>query len=117
MHSLETILLDLSDRVSALASVGLKQQEEEEQAVEDPFMLLERGLVSDAVLRALEDKDVSITISLLDRLTPSQVNSKCSNLVRLCITQQLAADMSVNVPEEVLCAHHVQWQFDKVNLI
>jgi len=70
--------------------------------------LLERGLVSEAVLRALEDKDVSITVSLLDRLTPAQVNSQCSNLVRLCITQQLAADMSVSAPEEGI-ARRVEW--------
>lgn len=45
---------------------------------------------------------------MLDRLTPAQVNSKCSNLVRLCITQQLAADMSVNIPEEGI-AKRVEW--------
>jgi hypothetical protein len=65
-------------------------------------------LVSDALLRALEDKDVSTTIALLDRLTPSQVNASCSGLVRLCITQQLAADMSVNAPEEGI-AKRVEW--------
>lgn len=59
-------------------------------------------------MRALEDKDVSVTVSLLDRLTPAAVNSKCSNLVRLCITQQLAADMSVNIPEEGV-AKRVEW--------
>eukprot|EP01038_Epipyxis_sp_PR26KG_P009485 gene9485-12776_t len=67
---------------------------------EDAFTLLDKGLISEAILKALEDKDISITVSLLNRLTPAQVNAKCSSLARLCITQQLAADMSMNIPEE-----------------
>ena len=57
--------------------------------------------MSDAVVRVLEDKDISVTVALLELLTPAQVASECSHLERLCITQQLAADMSVNVPIEV----------------
>lgn len=52
-------------------------------------------------MRVLEDKDISVTVSLLELLTPQQVTQACSHLERLCITQQLAADMSVNVPIEV----------------
>jgi hypothetical protein len=76
--------------------------------IDSLLMFSFQGLVSDALLRALEDKDVSTTIALLDRLTPSQVNATCSGLVRLCITQQLAADMSVNAPEEGI-AKRVEW--------
>ncbi len=53
------------------------------------------------MVRVLEDKDIAVTVSLLELLTPSQVASSCSHLERLCITQQLAADMSVNIPIEV----------------
>lgn len=57
--------------------------------------------MSDAIVRVLEDKDISVTVRLLELLTPSQVASSCSHLEILCITQQLAADMSVNIPIEV----------------
>ena len=60
-----------------------------------------QGRISEAVVRVLEDKDIAVTVSLLELLTPSQVASSCSHLERLCITQQLAADMSVNIPIEV----------------
>ena len=76
--------------------------------VETPFTLLDQGRVADAVFAALETKDISITVSVLMKLSPSQVNTDCSNLVRLCITQQLAADMSVNVPEEGI-GKRVDW--------
>lgn len=57
--------------------------------------------MSDAIVRVLEDKDITVTVRLLELLTPSQVASCCSHLEILCITQQLAADMSVNIPIEV----------------
>jgi hypothetical protein len=63
--------------------------------------LAAQGRISDAVVRVLEDKDIAVTVALLEQLTPSQVASACSRLERLCITQQLAADMSVNIPIEV----------------
>lgn len=56
---------------------------------------------------ALEMKDVNETIQVLSELTPAKVNSSCSNIVKLCITQQLAADMSVNLPTEVRISHDV----------
>ena len=52
-------------------------------------------------MRVLEDKDISVTVALLDQLTSAQITAHCSALERLCITQQLAADMSVNIPIEV----------------
>ena len=57
--------------------------------------------MSDAIVRVLEDKDITVTVRLLELLTPSQVAACCSHLEVLCITQQLAADMSVNIPIEV----------------
>lgn len=53
------------------------------------------------MVRVLEDKDIAVTVALLEQLTPAQVAGACSRLERLCITQQLAADMSVNIPIEV----------------
>jgi hypothetical protein len=67
------------------------------------FLYLQ-GRISDAVVRVLEDKDIAVTVSLLEQLTPAQVTASCSHLERLCITQQLAADMSVNIPIEVRTA-------------
>jgi hypothetical protein len=45
-------------------------------------------------------KDITETLTILSELTPSIVNNKCSNIIRLCIVQQLAADMSMNIPSE-----------------
>jgi hypothetical protein len=45
-------------------------------------------------------KDIAETLTILSELTPAIVNNKCSNIVRLCIVQQLAADMSMNIPSE-----------------
>lgn len=58
--------------------------------------------------RVLEDKDIAVTVSLLELLTPGQVAASCSHLERLCITQQLAADMSVNIPLEGI-GKRVDW--------
>jgi hypothetical protein len=57
--------------------------------------------VEQAVRVALESKDITVMIDLLSELTPQRVNASCSNIIRLCITQQLAADFSVNLPVEV----------------
>lgn len=100
---LECAVRELSENVviSNACTIEIQQQE-------TPFTLLEQGRVADAVFAALENKDISVTISVLSKLSPQQVNKECSNLVRLCITQQLAADMSVNVPEEGIGAR-VDW--------
>jgi len=65
-------------------------------------------LIADAVRSALELKDICETVSVLHQLTPQQINLNCSNLIRLCITQQLAADMSVNIPMEGI-ARRIEW--------
>lgn len=57
---------------------------------------------------ALENKDVEVTVSVLSKLNHNDLKANCSNLVRLCITQQLAADMSVNMPSEGI-AKRVEW--------
>jgi hypothetical protein len=44
---------------------------------------------------------VAGTVALLSRLTAAQVTKNCSYLERLCVVQQLAADMSINFPVEV----------------
>merc|ERR1712070_268832 len=75
---------------------------------ETPFTLLEKGKVNEAIVAALELKDISITVTVLAKIDPAVVTQKCSELVRLCIVQQLAADMSTNTPEEGL-AKRVDW--------
>ena len=72
------------------------------------LLLLIQGRISDAVVRVLEDKDIAVTVALLEQLTPQQVAEHCSHLERLCITQQLAADMSVNIPLEGI-GRRVDW--------
>ena len=103
---LEGTLATISDKVASmsdlLARSSIPSSAVVEESKEDAFTLLSKGRISDAVVRVLEDKDIAITVSLLDRLTPHQVNIECSHLERLCITQQLATDMSVNKPVEVL---------------
>ncbi len=44
IHRLESTVLDLSERVTGMAALGFReqQQQEEEIAVEDPFVLLEK---------------------------------------------------------------------------
>jgi hypothetical protein len=63
--------------------------------------LLLQGKIGEAIRCALEEKDIDQTVALLSKLTAQQVNTNCSNIIRLCITQQLAADMSFNMPQEV----------------
>lgn len=104
---LESSLASISGAVASMSDQLARSQlsppavVQEAPIREDAFTLLSRGLVSDAVVRVLEDKDIATTVALLDRLTPQQVNNECSHLERLCITQQLATDMSVNKPVEV----------------
>jgi len=57
--------------------------------------------VHEAVVCALESNDIRVLVTTLERLSSTQLLAKCSHLVILCVTQQLAADMSVNVPQEV----------------
>lgn len=112
---LESSLASISGAVASMSDQLARSQLSPPAVVEAPiredaFTLLSRGLVSDAVVRVLEDKDIATTVALLDRLTPQQVNSECSHLERLCITQQLATDMSVNKPVEVstiIISYHV----------
>lgn len=73
-----------------------------------PMELLQQGLVAEAVRAALDEKDILQMVDLLGELTPQQVISKCSHIIRLCITQQLAADMSVNMPVEGI-AQRLEW--------
>lgn len=67
-----------------------------------------QGKVSEGVRLALDQKDVNVMVDVLALLTPQQVNQQCSHLTRLCITQQLAADMSDSIPKEGL-AKRVEW--------
>eukprot|EP01032_Pedospumella_encystans_P018582 gene18582-21147_t len=83
-------------------------QQDDVPPAQDAFTLLAEGRVSDAIVRVLEDKDITVTVRLLELLTPSQVAACCSHLEILCITQQLAADMSVNIPIEGI-GKRVDW--------
>mmetsp|Transcript_28237 Transcript_28237/g.60890 ORF Transcript_28237/g.60890 Transcript_28237/m.60890 type:complete len:166 (+) Transcript_28237:1-498(+) len=85
-----------------------QQPQQAPEPVEDAFTLLSQGRISDAVVRVLEDKDIAGTVALLELLTPQQVNTHCSHLERLCVVQQLAADMSTSTPAEGL-GKRVDW--------
>ncbi len=104
---LETAIHELSLKLTGVVLTGSHREvengneKEEEPVAQTPADLLKQGLVEEAVRLALEMKDVDATLNVLAELTPAKVNSSCSNIVKLCITQQLAADMSVNLPVEV----------------
>jgi len=73
-------------------------------AVQDPIELLQRGMIEPALEAALEHKDTEVLVRVLGQLSPSQVTDKCSVLVLLCTTQQLAVDLAATVePVEVRC--------------
>lgn len=101
LASISGVVTAMSDQLARSSAVMQVSEEPAPIPREDAFTLLSKGLVSDAVVRVLEDKDIATTVALLDRLTTQQVNNECSHLERLCITQQLATDMSVNKPVEV----------------
>lgn len=73
-----------------------------------PDELLKQGKIAEAIIAALDNKNVDETVAVLAQLTPAIVTQKCSHLVRLCITQQLASDLSVNAPSEGI-AKRLEW--------
>jgi hypothetical protein len=73
-----------------------------------PDELLSQGKIAEAIIAALDNKNVDETVAVLAKLNPATVNQKCSPLVRLCITQQLASDLSVNAPSEGI-AKRLEW--------
>ena len=72
----------------------------------DYFFIVSKGLVSEALHAAVGKKRVVTLVALLERMTPPLLLAKCSPLLQLQITQMLAADMSLNAPQEV--THSVQ---------
>ena len=68
----------------------------------DPYVLLERGLISEAVECALELKDTDKLVALLEKMSHGQVTGKCNRLVQLCTVQQLAGDLTQKEPQEGL---------------
>jgi|AntAceMinimDraft_12_1070368.scaffolds.fasta_scaffold50994_2 hypothetical protein len=64
--------------------------------------LLEMGMIPQAVEAALEMKNMEALLSLLSEMTPALLTEKCSRVLLLCTTQQLAADLSTNEPTEGL---------------
>jgi hypothetical protein len=70
--------------------------------------LLSQGKIAEAIICALDNKNIDETVAVLAKLSPAVVNQKCSPLVRLCITQQLASDLSVNAPSEGI-AKRLEW--------
>ena len=67
---------------------------------DDPMTLLSEGKIADAIECALEDKSIDMLLKVLSKLDPIQVNQDCSGLLRLCTTQQLAADLAKSEPTE-----------------
>jgi len=106
VRELQGVILRMEGAVNELLSQRASQTGP--GAGEDPASLLAKGLVHEAVVCALERNDIHVLLSILDRLSSAQLLAKCSHLVILCVTQQLAADMSVNMPKEGI-AKRVNW--------
>ncbi len=109
VQNLEELVRDLNAKlqegITLAAPIAAK---EEVPPKPSPMELLMQGKIAEAMRCALEEKDIDQTVALLGKLSPQQVNVNCSNIIRLCITQQLAADMSFNMPQEGL-AQRIQW--------
>ncbi len=74
----------------------------------NPLTLIQQGSIEEGMRLALDEKDIAAMLSALALVSPQQVNSHCSHLTRLCITQQLAADMSTAMPSEGI-GKRVEW--------
>lgn len=75
----------------------------------DPMKLLDMGRVAEALEATLEQKDVTLLVTLLSRMASvSQLTDTCSRLHLLCATQQLAVDLAKNTPQEGL-PRRLEW--------
>jgi enhancer of mRNA-decapping protein 4 len=99
VFALRAVVSSLEARIAAGGAVGAAAAA---TAPQDPLELLQRGMVEPALEAALEHKDTEVLVRVLGQLSPSQVTEKCSVLVLLCTTQQLAVDLATTVdPIEV----------------
>jgi len=71
-------------------------------AMADPMELLGEGKIAEAVEASLEMKDMDVLLALLAEMTPAQLTDNCSKILILCMTQQLAVDLSDRDPAEGL---------------
>ena len=67
-----------------------------------PMELLEEGKVAEALEAALELKDITAILQVLEEVPASVLTEKCSKILLLCLTQQLAVDLSEANPAEGL---------------
>jgi len=93
-------LVDMTGRNSAV--LGQLQTLGVGAGVISPLELLEEGKVAEAVEAALELKDISAILRVLEEVSASVLTEKCGKILLLCLTQQLAVDLSESNPSEGL---------------
>ena len=96
-------LLEVQSSHSAILARLQKSGDEVARSV-NPIELLEQGHVAEAVNAALELKDIDSVLNLLAEMTPALLTDNCSKISILCMTQQLAVDLSIHDPTEGLSA-------------
>jgi len=92
-------LLQVQASHSAILS---RVQMEDAPVVANPLELLGEGKIAEAVEASLEMKDMDVILALLAEMTPAQLTDNCSKILILCMTQQLAVDLSDTDPAEGL---------------
>jgi hypothetical protein len=92
--------LKLENMVIELSKSSSNNQSQSNSENNDPISLLEKGLISEAVECALEKKDIHILVKLLEKITPTQMSTKCNSISQLCAAQQLAFNLASSDPED-----------------
>eukprot|EP01036_Dinobryon_divergens_P029721 gene29721-38856_t len=102
LQQTQQVNIELRNEIQELQSMVIRLESNMNEILSRSLELekAKAGLVSEAVIRAVEKNYMPGLVALLERLTPLQLLAKCSPMVQLCVTQRLAEDMSVNVPQE-----------------
>jgi hypothetical protein len=99
MDSIQKSLSFLADRVTAAPTIPTSLPAPAPVQL-NPFELLQSGKASLAMEVALEQRDVSLLVRLIEKLTENQLSDELSLLGRVCAAQQLCADFAKNDPQE-----------------
>ena len=107
VNALRAAIINMDTKIVEL-SKRLSNGDTNSSVKYDPMSLLAEGKVADAIECALEDKSIDMLLKVLSKLEPIQVNQDCSGLLRLCTTQQLAADLAKSEPAEGI-SNRLDW--------